>query len=427
MGWSLYADQQCIGYDAGRPFWPCETPRYSLTALNAPAIALGHIPLNVWPSAPEYLDFAIDLPFILLWWWFVGTRIDFGLLGVGIYKRRRLWVTAQIIVVTVLVSLLAWSIWQEIAWHRKFQYLTGFGYLRILGDLRSLPLYLWLIALIIAFAIAAFRISRGQVGRTAGSLTSRRSRKNAGFALVVYIFCATAMFTHIRNVERQKQEQYDLSSVIINGKIVDDHGAPVTGISVELVPLFKSGDAQWSQTVHDWTNKNGEYTLRPEEMGNYFLAVLWNAAPDAKLPFLTRYYPDNADEEHSETLSITPALHRTLATIKLQRLEVVTVPVFVTWSNGKPEPNAYLFFRNKLFLKQGAIGNETSHPDANGKVSLPANFDYLVNAQVECDGGREIVHPYSPEVPLSTRQNGLPTTPIHLVLPGQPCTIWAFK
>ena len=41
-------------------------------------------------------------------------------------------------------------------------------------------------------------------------------------------------------------------------------------------------------------------------------------------------------------LEITPAKHLSLNPLQLQRLGLVKVPVSVSWSDGKPEPDAYL-------------------------------------------------------------------------------------
>ena len=119
-------------------------------------------------------------------------------------------------------------------------------------------------------------------------------------------------------------------------------------MEVDLVPLLEDIDAQSRQTVKEWTNKNGDYTLRSESTGRFFLAVLWNAPPSTKLPFLTRYYPDAPDQRHAETLEITAARHLSLNSIRLRRLQLVKVPVSVSWSNGKPEPAANFSSRTRL-------------------------------------------------------------------------------
>jgi len=373
---------------------------------------------------PFHLNYFIDLPLIVLWWWFAGTRIDCGLLGTAAYRRRRTWIAVTAGATIVLVATLAWSISEEITFYRTFPSAVGYGFLRFFGDVRSLPLYLWLIVLISAFGTAAFRLIRKRAQAAPVTLISRRGKRVSAFILSIYIACVCGYFAHEKTLERQRQAEYDLHSIIVRGKVIDDRGVPIKAIEVHLVPMFKTGDIQSYETVHDWTNDKGEYTLRPEEVGNYFLAVLWNAAPDHKHPFLTRYYPDEATQEGAATLTLTAEKHLDLALMKLHELPLVRVPVSVSWSNGKLEPDATVYFTNKLYLKQGPIGQEARQPDDDGKMSLPANFDYTAGANVECEGGQSKHQAYTREVEFTTKPAGLPTEPIRLVLLGDPCTVW---
>ena len=427
MAWGIYVDWHCIGYDAGRPFWPCEAPSFILALINAPSVVVAQVISNIWTAAPRYFNYAVGFPCILFGWWFVGTRFDFGLLGVGAYKRRWTWATLIIAGAAALLGLLAWSLWQDIAFHRRFPNSAERGYLGVLGDLRSLPAYLWLIVLIVAFGVAAFRVFRGQTGQTHGRLASARTRRGAALGLIAYCVCVAGACLHVRELERRKQAEYDLRSVIIKGKVVDDRGLPVSAVEVDLVPLLEDIDAQSRQTVKEWTDKNGDYTIRSERTGRFFLAVLWNAPPSTKLPFLTRYYPDAPDQRHAETLEITAARHLSLTSIRLHRLQLVKVPVSVSWSNGKPEPAAYLFFANTLFPEHGAIGDETLHESDDGTVSLPAGFDYRATAQVDCDGGHVIANAYTPELTVSTKPTNAPISTLQFILPGEPCRVWHSK
>jgi hypothetical protein len=324
----------------------------------------------------------------------------------------------------VLLGLLGWSIWEDVVFHRQYPHGDGWDYVRLRG---AFPVCVWLIALIFALGAAAIRIARGRSGQTTNLLASRRAKRIAALGFTAYCVCVAGVFLHVRDVKRRKQAEYDLRSVIIKGNVVDDRGLPVVAIEVDLVPILEDSDTQSRETVQEWTDEKGEYTLRPERTGHYFLSVLWNAPPSTKLPFMSRYYPDAPDQSHAETLEISAARHLGLAPIRLRRLEAVKVPVSVSWSNGKVEPDAYLFFRNNLFPKYGSIGNEALHPDADGTVSLPAGFDYHANAQVDCDGGQVIDNAYTPELTFSTKPMNIPITPLHFVLPGAPCQVWHSK
>src|ERR1700733_223588 len=427
MAWAVHTDLQCIFYDAGRPFWPCETPNFILGSLSAPAVALAQTLANAWRAAPSYFAYVIELPLILLWWWFLGTRVDFGLLGAGAYRHRRTWVGALAATIVALLGLLAEWVWEESLCHRSCPYLEETGYLGFIRVLKSLQASLWLIALISTLGVVTFRIARGKTGHVGQTLASPRTKRLAVLGFTIYCICSAGLLWYVKSAERRRQAEYDLRSLIIKGRVVDDRGLPVEAIEVSLVPLLDDSDAQSQQAVQDFADENGEYILRPEVAGRYFLSVLWNSPPSTRHPFLTRYYPDAYDQSHAEILDLTTARHLSLAPIKLNRLGLVKVPVSVSWSDGKPEPDAYLFFTNTLFPRHGAIGLETLHPDEDGTVSLPVGFDYRGNAQVDCDGGKTIDNEYTPQLIFSTKSTDVAVGPQHFVLPGKPCQIWHSK
>ena len=424
MAWSQHVDQQCIRYDAGRPFWPCETPNFILSSLNVPPSAMAQVLSRTWTAAPTYFKYALEFPLILWWWWFIGTRFDFGLLGVGAYKHRRTWVALTCSADAVLVGLLGWFLWKEITFHRRFPSAIGYGFLSVLGDLRSLSVYLWIFVLIGAFGVAGFKIFCRQSGKTDRRLISALAIRLAVAGFCGYCICVAAACLYFKRSEERKLARYDLQSVILKGKVIDEQGLPVSAVEVDLVPLLREGDTHPSQEIKEWTDKDGSFILRPEVTGRFFLSVLWDAPPSTKLPFLTRYYPDAPDQAHAETIEITPARHLTLAPIRLTRVQLIKVPVSVSWQDGKSEPDAYLFFTNKLFPQHGAIGSETLHVGDDGTAVLPAGFEYSATAQVDCDGGEVIKHPYTSALTLSTKQTNMPIRTLHFILPGKACRVW---
>ena len=416
-------------YDAGRPFWPCEAPDSALQLLSAPAIVVGLRLANTWRTAPSYFAYIVELPLILCWWWFVGTRFDLGILGVGRYRLRRVWLSFFIATSALLLAVFGWSQWEDVQFYRTYPYVDGNPYLASIKDLRLLPSRLWLLVLIFAFGLAALRVARGRIGQTDSKLASPRTIRLFGLGLAFYCACAGGAVWHSKLGERRRQAEYDLHRIIIQGRVLDDRGSPVYAIKVDLVPILRYGEIPddtipYDETASDFTNKNGEYLLSPGQAGRYVLSVQWNAPPSTSHPFLTRYYPNSADLKHAETLEITTAQHLTLKPTQLQRLGLVRVPVSVSWSDGKPEPDAYLLFTNIQYPRFGAIGNEALHPSDDGTVSLPAGFDYGATAQVDCDDGPKIKSAYTPRLTFSLKSVSVQIQPLHFVLPGNPCRVW---
>jgi len=420
----IYVERQCARYDAGVPFWPCEAPDFALKLLSAPPIVIAQPLANSWRTAPSYFAYIVELPLILLWWWFVGTRLDYGILGVGRYRLRRVWLSFFIAAFALLLAFFGWSQWEDVQFYRTYPYLDGNPYLASIKNLRLLPSRVWLLVLILAISLAALRVARGRTGQTDRKLASSSAIRLSGLGLALYCVCATGAVWHSKLEFQRRVAEYDLHHIKIQGRVLDDRGLPVYTIEVDLVPVLENGEAPHWVADPDFTNENGEYMISPWKAGRYLLSVQWNAPPSGRHPFLARYYTDSADPEHAETLEITPEQHLTLNPMRLQRLGLGKVPVSVAWSDGKPEPDAYLLFMNTQYPNSGAIGSEALHPDADGTVSLPVGFEYSATAQVDCDAVAKIESAYTPRVTFSLKSAGGETQPLHCVLPGSPCRVW---
>ena len=414
----------CDVFDEARLNWRCEGADFLLRLINAPPIIVIQPLANLWRTAPSYLEYLLVFPFILFWWWFVGTRLDFGVLGVGRYRRRRAWLSFLVASFVIFLAVFVGSLWDDIRFFRSHPYLDVNPYLASATHLRLLPLRLWLIVLMFAFCIAALRLLRGRIGHSGQKLVSARTLRLVTLCLMLYIIATAATVWHSKIVERRRQSEYDLHRIIIKGQVVDDRGLPVYAIKVDLIPVLSTGAIPVDEAASDFTNEGGTYELSPDQAGRYTVSVQWNAPPSTKHPFLTRYYNGAAQPEQAEILDITPERHMTLNPIRLQRLGLAKVPVSVSWSNGKREPDAYIFFRNSQYPHFGSIGNEALHADDDGTISLPIGFDYVANAQVDCDAGAKIDQSYTPELTFSLKTASTSVEPLHFVLPGSPCKVW---
>jgi hypothetical protein len=108
-----------MGWDTGPPMWPYEAVPLFSYALNAPAyIACGPLIRLIDPRA-DWIEYAIWFPAITAMWWWVGTRIDYGLLGRRKYRRPKL--VAGLLVVGALV-LLVLAIRVGVGEYRLFRY-----------------------------------------------------------------------------------------------------------------------------------------------------------------------------------------------------------------------------------------------------------------------------------------------------------------
>jgi hypothetical protein len=121
-----------MGWDTGPPIWPYQSSWLLLQAINAPAYVLD-LPffalLGVRSNQPRLL---LEWPTIVLWWWFIGWRIDVGLLPCRNVRLRGLWVTVFVIasmtfwactIYLILEQVRFWSEYGELGWRGPILFL----------------------------------------------------------------------------------------------------------------------------------------------------------------------------------------------------------------------------------------------------------------------------------------------------------------
>ena len=418
IGWAVYEDAICRFYDAGRPFWPCETPHALLNSLSAPGIAVFKLIFHRWYGY-GLAWYLAEWPFVLIWWWFAGTRLDFGLLGTGRYRWRKTWIGGLLGAVLVLVALSVEIVRESVAWHRQYPDSSS---LRTVGTGWVL---VWLLGFAAACVLAATRVWRGETGIAGQSLVTRSTLRRVAACGSIYALGVVGLMLHDRAQERRLEAEFERHQISVEGRILDDAGIAVTGIEVQLVPVFKAGDAKWAGTARAWTDAHGAYRLTPGEAGGYLLGSMIDEAPYALQPFLTRYYPGTADAANSITIKLADEQHVQVEPMRLHRLQLVRVPVTVVWQDGRREPNASILFQNPIFPHEAGIGSASVFPDEDGRVPLPEGYDYFAVASVQCDAGSTIESRETDRVPLTTKAGADLSRQIRLVLSGPPCKLWS--
>jgi hypothetical protein len=114
-----------MAWDTGPPIWPYQTSWILLQSINAPACALALSLLTLFGVRTIQTVLLVEFPFILAWWWFVGWRIDFGLLPKRNVHSDKLWATVLGVTSIVFLGTIVYLIAeQERFW---FQY-RSFGW-----------------------------------------------------------------------------------------------------------------------------------------------------------------------------------------------------------------------------------------------------------------------------------------------------------
>ena len=94
MTWD-YENNRIVGlmgmsWDMGPPFWPYQAIYLLFFTINAPAFVLSMPILKLLNLQTLSLQYGVWFPAIVGWWWWIGTRIDFGILGRGRFRYGKL-------------------------------------------------------------------------------------------------------------------------------------------------------------------------------------------------------------------------------------------------------------------------------------------------------------------------------------------------
>jgi hypothetical protein len=151
-----------MAWDTGPPKWPYEAVPLFWYALNAPAytacwpvVSLISKQTNVWS---EWIEYAICLPAIAALWWWVGARIDYGLIGRRDCSQPKL--VAFLLIAGVLALLvLAGRI--GLSEYRSFQlYWPNHSPIYAILLLRAIGPILWCLVFAYASIRSAIRLRR---------------------------------------------------------------------------------------------------------------------------------------------------------------------------------------------------------------------------------------------------------------------------
>lgn len=212
------------------------------------------------------------------------------------------------------------------------------------------------------------------------------------------------------------------------GNAVDDAGQPANGVEVELIPTWKTGDAQWYATQIEWTDKAGSYAFKNIEPGEYTVAFQKRNAPDGEHPFASRYYPGVDSPADSSPILVVAEETTQLHSIKLQRIRTVTIPIEVAFSDASIPAWSNLLFSNPLY-EQAVIGDiAPGVENGRGRITLPLGFKYLARAKVDCEGEKQIESRESEPVQSISLEAGeeFPAK-LTFIIPGPACKLWTPK
>ncbi len=429
IAWDLHNQRviQSMGmaWDTGAPIWPYQASSLFLVALNAPAFVLATPFFFLLHLPTMEMRHPVLLPMIVFCWWWIGTRLDFGVLGRHHYRRPRALACVLAACAVMLFSAGAYGLINDVRWWRSYGHALPPVYLLLL--LRTAGAVLWSFVIAAGCSLAAVRLFQGRLPEV--SHKRKHPLLSAFAALGIVVLVAISLIGNAPEIIVDPESCVsDRESGCIHGTIAAQDGQPVQGIEVEAVPSDKTGDARWSARAYEWTDKEGRYSFDRLGAGEYFVSVHYYDAPDARHPYATTLYPGVALEQRAEKVVVKAASRTMLGELRLQTLPLTTIRVQVIWPDGTSPEWSNLLFHNVSYPSQAVIGDVAPAIEkGRGEFTLPEGFDYNARAKVDCDGESTIESRESR--PVQQIKVGGESSPRELIftVPGPPCKLWRPK
>jgi hypothetical protein len=431
MAWD-YENQRMVqlmgmGWDMGPPFWPYQSIYLILFTINAPAFALSMPILRLLSLQTVSLQYGVWFPGIVGWWWWIGTRIDFGVLGRRHFRHAKPFASVLTAASLVFVYVAVHTSIDDLRWW--LEYGRDPSLFRVSALLRTTGPVLWCLVLAGGCLTATRRLFQQ---KSASPTEDHKKSRWLVFSVLValYVFAV-----HHWDSSLHPPANYDECAIdrlyglgCIHGTIVDGSSKPIRSIEVDLIPLSKTGEARRHGTHHEWTDDHGRYNLNRLEPGEYLVGVnafSSSGGPDAERPFATAYYP--AAEKESEAVPVTVARSSTLrlSPLRLRKLEVATIKINVFWADGVRPERSNIFFKNILY--EQLLSPAPQIDNGRGQITLPMGFEYDATTSVECDAGKVIESRESKPDQQVTIADGFSPAEMTFVIPGPRCRLWKPK
>ena len=170
---------------------------------------------------------------------------------------------------------------------------------------------------------------------------------------------------------------------VITGRVVDEDGEPMQGVSVQAVRLrYMQGRRQLMQYGSASTNDIGEYRIYGLPPGRYFVAAAPRRAymfdrggmrPAARQPeeeYVTTYYAGTTDPAAAAPSELGPGAQLTGIDLKMTRRRTVRVRGHITDASGATPGRQRLMVSLQPHGLSGPGGNHMAAASANGDFEI---------------------------------------------------------
>jgi hypothetical protein len=427
--WEIHLAPLRAGYDDGIPIWPFQIPELLLSLIDFPALLFA-FPFeravqsySYWVSSHAIIVF---LATPLVWWW-IGNRLDFGKLRPPYSLPRPLGVFLLLLALGFCFFCCV-QIVRDLLWARSYGTSVRFWLADLLTDF---PPFAWSLLGIRAVWHVGLQLFRRE------SLdpvpTARRDHIITLCALIVWAAAlgfapavkAIASYNHADRSPWSNPDSCETNKTTgcIHGTVKTDHGEPIRGIHVEVIPLNAEVEDPWESGHVTFTDRKGRYSFDWLEPGEYLAGVHIREAPTGNEPYMRIYYPSAENKNGATQITIKAARPAVLEAFNLRALPLTSLSVEVRWPDGSRPVRSNLQVRNEAF-EQGVIGDTAPQIDNGvGAFTLPSHFEYGIRASVSCDEGPRIGQRQTPYLHLHVADHPEPAHVV-LTLPGAPCKLW---
>jgi hypothetical protein len=223
-----------MGWDMGPPFWPYQAIYLLLSAVSAPAFVLSMPILTLLNLQTLSLQYFVWIPAIVGWWWWVGTRIDFGLLGRRHYRRPKIFASLLTAASLGLLYVVARAIPGEFHWWMEYGRSTS--PFRVPTLLRTVAPVIWGLVLAGGCLITAIQLLRGRLGPATENHHKYR-KLVVGMAFVpLYAFAIHRWDQALNPPFNYNECAIDRLDGLgcVHGTVVDERGSPISNIEIDL-------------------------------------------------------------------------------------------------------------------------------------------------------------------------------------------------
>lgn len=193
--------------------------------------------------------------------------------------------------------------------------------------------------------------------------------------------------SHISAVEAYDPMKYSptpspFPTGYLRGRILGPDGAPVVDAEVDVT----STDDTLPAYMHDFsefTDDKGRFKVAVAP-GTYLLSINSKMPPSAAIPFGATYYPGTSIMMDARRVAVADGQIRGGLVVRIpKRLPTRTIPVKVTWPDGKPAENANIWLA-EVRRPADIVGTVVSHTNEDGTFDLVGieGIDYLILANI---------------------------------------------